>query len=275
MTLAVLRNIDWPCGCRTELVGKQPWLPQATISSGLDWVFHHVERAIILEDDCVPDPSFFSFCEELLERYSDEPRPVSMISGDNFQFGRAQRATVTTSHRPIAHISGLGNLATRWAALQRQCARAEMHRGPWLANVLGHESVAEFYRNLFDRTYLHMLDSWDTSQSGIRQPAAGRAEHHSSDESRDQRRVRIRRDAHASGISTNRTWRPNRSSFRSIILTRLNGISLRISSRSNMASASTFTHAAVRPHNERVTQPRGVFPQIQTVDRRERRMSGR
>jgi len=31
------------------------------ISSGLNWVFSKVDHAIILEDDCIPDPSFFSF----------------------------------------------------------------------------------------------------------------------------------------------------------------------------------------------------------------------
>ena len=42
------------------------------ISSGLDWVFNQVERAIILEDDCKPAESFFRFCDELLELYKDD-----------------------------------------------------------------------------------------------------------------------------------------------------------------------------------------------------------
>jgi hypothetical protein len=52
--------------------------------SGLNWVFEQVERAIILEDDCVPGPAFFAFCAELLERYADDPRILS-VSGNNFQ----------------------------------------------------------------------------------------------------------------------------------------------------------------------------------------------
>jgi hypothetical protein len=57
------------------------------ISSGLDWAFSQFEEAIVLEDDLLPDPTFFPFCEELLERYRDEPR-IAMISGCNFHFGR-------------------------------------------------------------------------------------------------------------------------------------------------------------------------------------------
>ncbi len=52
------------------------------VISGLNWVFSIVEEAIILEDDCLPDPSFFPFCAELLERYRDNDR-ISMISGFN------------------------------------------------------------------------------------------------------------------------------------------------------------------------------------------------
>ena len=59
------------------------------VSSGLDWVFEQVPEAIILEDDCLPHPTFFRFCEELLERYRDDQR-VGMISGDNFQFGHVR-----------------------------------------------------------------------------------------------------------------------------------------------------------------------------------------
>ena len=56
------------------------------VSSGLDAVFDKEERAIILEDDCLPDSSFFPFATELLERYQNDER-VGMISGNNFLWG--------------------------------------------------------------------------------------------------------------------------------------------------------------------------------------------
>ena len=81
----VVKDIDWDCevkrnysdinlGCRKR------------VSSGLNWVFSHVEDAIILEDDCLPDLSFFGFCKTLLEYYRHDQR-VWMISGNNFQNG--------------------------------------------------------------------------------------------------------------------------------------------------------------------------------------------
>lgn len=44
--------------------------PQA----GITWFFEHVEQGIIMEDDCLPHPDFFGYCEELLDKYKDDER---------------------------------------------------------------------------------------------------------------------------------------------------------------------------------------------------------
>lgn len=83
---AIVEQVDWECGVLKNYADDNMGCKRR-ISSGLDWVFANVEEAIILEDDCLPHPSFFRFCEELLRRYRDDER-VMMISGDNFQFGK-------------------------------------------------------------------------------------------------------------------------------------------------------------------------------------------
>jgi hypothetical protein len=50
------------------------------VSTAISWLFQHVDRGIILEDDCLPDPSFFSFCAEMLQRYAGDPR-IGTVSG--------------------------------------------------------------------------------------------------------------------------------------------------------------------------------------------------
>jgi len=82
---SIVERVDWDCevlknysdvnmGCRTR------------VSSGLDWVFENVEEAIILEDDCLPNQSFFKYCQELLQYYRHNEKIFS-ISGSNWQFG--------------------------------------------------------------------------------------------------------------------------------------------------------------------------------------------
>jgi hypothetical protein len=77
----VLENIDWPCKVKT-LFRKKNLGCKYAVSGAIDWFFENVEKGIILEDDCLPNESFFRFCEELLERYKEDERVMS-ISGYN------------------------------------------------------------------------------------------------------------------------------------------------------------------------------------------------
>ena len=78
---AELEAVDWPCEIHQKFSDVNLGC-EANVELGLDWVFSQTERAIILEDDCIPDPSFFPFCEELLERYADDER-VGHIAGNS------------------------------------------------------------------------------------------------------------------------------------------------------------------------------------------------
>ncbi len=79
---AEVAHVDWPCEVFTLFrtsnlnCGVGP-------ASALNWFFEHEEAGIILEDDCVPAPSFFRFCEELLVHYRHDTR-VLHIGGNNF-----------------------------------------------------------------------------------------------------------------------------------------------------------------------------------------------
>ena len=42
--------------------------------TGISWFFNHVEMGIVIEDDCLPHPDFFGYCEELLVRYKDDDK---------------------------------------------------------------------------------------------------------------------------------------------------------------------------------------------------------
>lgn len=78
-------NIDWNCKIVKFYSEKNLGLRRRVVS-GLNMVFEIEESVIILEDDLVVDPSFYTFCEELLEKYKKNEK-ISCISGNNFQFG--------------------------------------------------------------------------------------------------------------------------------------------------------------------------------------------
>lgn len=71
--------VDWPCDFHT-LYREQNLGCGYGPAGAISWVLEHEDRVIVLEDDCVPNLSFFAFCEEMLERYKDDER-VGLISG--------------------------------------------------------------------------------------------------------------------------------------------------------------------------------------------------
>lgn len=77
----IVGAVDWPCQVSTNYSEVNLGCG-ARMATGIDWVFEQVEEAIILEDDCVPHPSFFRYCQELLEKYRSDTR-VMHIAGNN------------------------------------------------------------------------------------------------------------------------------------------------------------------------------------------------
>lgn len=77
----ILNSIDWKCDVETRFLDKNVGCKNG-VSTAIDWFFENVKEGIILEDDCIPDKSFFMYCQELLERYRNNDK-VMTISGTN------------------------------------------------------------------------------------------------------------------------------------------------------------------------------------------------
>lgn len=84
-TRAVVDHVDWPCEVLRSYADENLQC-DPRVQSGIDWAFEHVDELIVLEDDMVPHPSFFPWCEAMLDRYRDDPE-VMHISGRN-ELGR-------------------------------------------------------------------------------------------------------------------------------------------------------------------------------------------
>jgi hypothetical protein len=78
----VLENIDWDCNL-TTLFRDENLGCKVAVSTAITWFFNNVEQGIILEDDCVPSTTFFSFCEAMLNKYRND-ESVMHIGGTNF-----------------------------------------------------------------------------------------------------------------------------------------------------------------------------------------------
>lgn len=77
----IVEEIDWECEIYKNYSDINLGCGRR-VSSGISWAFEHTDRLVILEDDCVIEPSFINFCDELLEKYKDDTR-IRMISALN------------------------------------------------------------------------------------------------------------------------------------------------------------------------------------------------
>ena len=155
---AVVEQVDWPCDVRRDYAESNLGLKRR-VSSGLDWVFGQVDRAIILEDDCLPHPDFFSFCDELLERYADDNR-VWVITGNNFQNGR-KRGDATYYFSRYNHCWGWATWRRAW---QHYCGELAFwpewsSTEEWIQQTPDRKERA-YWSGVFERVYAGQINSW-------------------------------------------------------------------------------------------------------------------
>jgi hypothetical protein len=145
----ILKNFsDHNLGCRKR------------ISSGLSWVFEQVPEAIILEDDCVPDSTFFRYASELLERYRDNPS-VGAISGDNFQ-PQPMETPYSYYFSRFFHCYGWASWRRAWTAYDDTMSKWPSLRDQgFLRERFPKLAHSQYWAELFDAVHQRRMDTWD------------------------------------------------------------------------------------------------------------------
>ena len=135
------------------------------VSTGLDWVFEQVEEAIILEDDCLPHPTFFRYCQELLEKYRNDTR-IMMISGDNFQFGR-NKTEYSYYFSRYTHVWGWATWKRSWSLFDESMQTwPELRDQRWLEHLFCNQQIETYWYNKFQGVYIGYRD-WETDRKSV------------------------------------------------------------------------------------------------------------
>ncbi|HEY6643531.1 hypothetical protein [Povalibacter sp.] len=152
--------VDWPCELKT-LMSDENLGCKVGESSGMNWFFENELEGIVLEDDCLPDPSFFTYCDDLLERYRDDPL-VMHISGDNFI---SDTWKPEESYYFSQYVHGWG-----WASWRRAWQHYDVDMRSWRSGnkrefleraLPGQPDARLFWGDIFDRTVNGQIDTWD------------------------------------------------------------------------------------------------------------------
>lgn len=155
----ISEGVDWPCSLFTLYRATNLGCKKA-VSSALDWFFENEEAGIVLEDDCLPHPDFWRYCNELLSRYANDER-VFMISGNNFQDGKKVNDD-SYYVSALTHIWG-------WASWRRSWQKVDLELGGYdewvrhggLQRLFGKGHWVGEWKRTFKRYRQGRYNTWD------------------------------------------------------------------------------------------------------------------
>ncbi|GAA3995388.1 hemolytic protein HlpA [Hymenobacter fastidiosus] len=157
----VTAGVDWPCEVHTLFRASNLGCSRG-VSSAIRWFFDHEPEGIILEDDCLPTPGFFRFCQELLTRYRDDTR-VMHIGGNNFSpEARHPGAAAGESYHFSGQVHSWG-----WATWRRAWQHYDFHYDR-LPELRQRGALPGMYPSLLERHY--WLRKFEAMRTGPQPP---------------------------------------------------------------------------------------------------------
>ena len=136
-----VKAVDWPCEVKT-LFRERNRGCRLGVSEAITWFFENEPEGIVLEDDCRPQPEFFRFATEMLERYRDDER-VGAVNGFNFFNLQSDRKA---SYHFSSHMDVWG-----WASWRRVWRRYDVEMKPYLAEAektVAASGMTGYYRRI-------------------------------------------------------------------------------------------------------------------------------
>ena len=150
-------QIDWDCEVKT-LFRETNLGCGLAVSGAITWFFEYVEQGIILEDDCVPYPDFFSFCEETLAYYKADDR-IWEISGTNLQ-GGLQRGEGAYYFSNYGGIWGWATWARAWNNYDFKMNNYDLFiKEKRIAQIFKDREQQKFWINTLNKA--KDIDTWD------------------------------------------------------------------------------------------------------------------
>ena len=155
----LLAETDWECELFT-LFREENLGCKAAVSGAISWFFENEAEGIILEDDCLPSPQFFTFCENLLEKYRHDDR-IRHISGSSM--GIVPKIQGDTYHfSKLTNVWGWASWRRVWNDYDVDLKKLEKFiETPLYKGVFQNDRVTKFIMENFLMSYQHKIDTWD------------------------------------------------------------------------------------------------------------------
>lgn len=158
-TRRIIDLVDWECDVKTLYRDENLGCGEA-VSSAIDWFFKNEEEGIILEDDCLPEITFFQFCHELLEKYRYDDRVFSIIGNNPINNWACSESYCFTKY----------NLIWGWASWRRAWDKYSFDMEDWqenkkkglLRDAFKYDYISQrSWRKHLDQVFNGEIDTWD------------------------------------------------------------------------------------------------------------------
>lgn len=158
-TRVIISEVDWDCEVKT-LFRQENLGCGRGVSQAITWFFNEVEQGIVLEDDCLPDLTFFTYCEALLEHYKNTPE-VMHIGGVNFQQG-LRRGDASYYFSAISHVWGWAGWRRAWQKYNFDVEGLDAFISEnKVVRYTDNPVVARHWLKIFREMESHLVDTWD------------------------------------------------------------------------------------------------------------------
>ena len=157
--LKLISKINW--NCKLIIKKRKKHLScYNSVKNSVEWFFKNEKEGIVLEDDTVPNKSFFFFCEKLLKKYRNN-KEIAQICGTSF----------INRKKVINHSYIFSNYAPSWGyATWRRSVNEydekmkkwpEMRKKKLLLEIINDKGFLYYWTKIFDKQYKGNLKNWD------------------------------------------------------------------------------------------------------------------
>ena len=154
---AFRQGLDWDCEV-SELVRTSNLGCRRAVSGAISWALDHVNECIIVEDDCVIQPSFFGFCQVLLDRHRDDTT-IMGVTACNFQQGKI-RGQGDYYASKYSHCWGWATWRRAWVKYEDDMAQLAYTCLAPSKSLHQSEDEADYWKIIYQRCVDGEVDSW-------------------------------------------------------------------------------------------------------------------
>lgn len=156
----LIKSINWKCEVNTNFLDSNLGCKNA-VSNGLNWFFYHNEYGIVLEDDCLPSHSFFTFCEKMLIKYQFDNRiwhiggVCNLLSTDFIESSSYYFSNYT-------HIWGWATWSDRWKHYDKNITNYDLFKKANFINKITNSFfIKQLWKNAFYSSKFSLVNTWD------------------------------------------------------------------------------------------------------------------